>query len=492
MRRNYTRRLLRHVERRPGVQSLLQGVRRKQKGETGGSASSKPRPESKRMTRSDSVRFHLPSTYEATFQSLVTLPETVRKMDESLQYRGFHTLRWALLFMSVAGLSMYGFRDEIKENIGSTGAELTTRTLSDESVQREARIFLTEVLQYEETRRMLGDLMYDVLRRESTQEAARELFSAILADPGFQQKTSEFFKDVMATEAFRQSSVEVAQYSAHETLNDAEISEHALQWVRSVLDEPDLHSQAGDAIWGALRSTFVPGFLGRRRKQEKEKEDKVKEDKVEKMEKIEKTEKEKEDRVKVEKEKEDEKPGVVEVDEKETVLHAEPPSGISQGQIEKKQEEESIQSAVPSKEAEREEKRKIPMADKKPKVRKEKPALVVGPTVDNAKPVAKPTAEAVDVHKLSRDKEKAKQGADIAVHTPPQRSAEKLAPEDKKVVEVHEGDKSATEAAPAKPEVNESSKVRKEDDPTPLPLSKKPIDIPLNDPADKLKATKPT
>ena len=422
----------------------------------------------------------LHSTYDATYQSIVMLPETVRQMDESLQYRGYHTLRWALLFVSISGLSMYGFRHEIKENIGSTGAELTTRTLSDESVQREARIFLTEVLQYEETRNMLGQLMYDVLRRESTRDAALELFSAILADPTFQERTSVFFSDVMATDTFRNTSAEVAQYSAHEVLNDTEINRHALEWARTVLEEPDLHSQAGDAIWGALRSTFVPGFLGGRRKQLKDKEEKEREEKG------------KEDKLVSEATAETGKGGSMSVKAPKEVEKAMP--DINAPPVPVVPNKESLE---PSELPEMEVETRTTEPKEKPSVRVEEKLALEPSPVESEKPDhdANDTQESSVVVESITTQIKQLDDTKGQPSDKTTQPAKEAMPVSEEVTEKSQDKSADKDVEPPKPkEATSTSTSPKESEeaPTRVRLSKTRIDIPLNDPADKLKATKPT
>lgn len=246
-----------------------------------------------------------------------SLRDTIRRLDSSMQYKEYHTLRWSAGFLALLICLMYYFRDELKGWFGTTSADITSRTLGDESVQREAQNlaqgvvyqllndahalrltteFLNELLEREHTRRAVLDLLasvaareetqtllhnlfvhimtqpafveqtslfvQDVLARESTKIALRDLFAALFADEEAQQLMADFFQHVINTDTFRDSVYQLGKDTTHDLLNNREISQHAVVWVQDVLGEPDLHSKAGDAIWGAITSTFIPGFLG--------------------------------------------------------------------------------------------------------------------------------------------------------------------------------------------------------------------------------------
>mmetsp|Transcript_12459 Transcript_12459/g.16163 ORF Transcript_12459/g.16163 Transcript_12459/m.16163 type:complete len:447 (-) Transcript_12459:51-1391(-) len=255
--------------------------------------------------------------YTAPQESIKSVREALQKLDENFKYRGFHTLRWVGLASGIGFLFTYGFKDDIKENIGSTGAEITSRTLGDQEVQKQARelargvvyellnddralelttSFLNDVLNREYTRQavlkllghvaslestqtMLADLFKRILKDEyfmaqvsasfsnlitmdATKDASSKLIASLLADPANQQLMAEFYQRVSETNAFRDSSSQVGIHVAHSVMNNQEVNQRAVEWARSVLGEPDLHTQAGDAMWEAIRTTFIPGFLG--------------------------------------------------------------------------------------------------------------------------------------------------------------------------------------------------------------------------------------
>jgi len=246
------------------------------------------------------------------------LGETIRQLDQSMQYQGYNGLRWVLGIAFSAVLSMYIFRDDVKDGLGSASAEITSRTLGNENVQREAQNlaqgvvyqllndkkalelateFLNHLLAREETRNavvtllgsvasqqgtreLLQDLFVriltqpdfvvqtslffqDVFQRESSKVALQNLFAALFADEQFQETTAKFFQFVLYTDTFQSAINSVAADSVHFVLNDEEIGKHAVSWGQMVLMEPTLHLKAGDAIWGAVASAFVPRIFGR-------------------------------------------------------------------------------------------------------------------------------------------------------------------------------------------------------------------------------------
>jgi hypothetical protein len=250
-------------------------------------------------------------------QSYAALRDSIRRLDSSMQYKNYHTLRWSAGLLGVGALGLYLYRDDVKKSFGTTTADLTSSTLRDHGVQREAQNlaqgvvyqllndprsvqlttdFLNQLLEREDTRaavlallagvaarpetqELFQDLFIrvlsspgfiaetvrftaEVLRRESTKDALRDLFNSYYQDEWAQQQTATFFQTVINSAAFRDASAQLGQDSAHQVLDDAAVAEHAVRWINAVLANPDIHSKAGDAIWGALTSSFVPGFLG--------------------------------------------------------------------------------------------------------------------------------------------------------------------------------------------------------------------------------------
>lgn len=215
-----------------------------------------------------------------------------------------------------SGLLAYLFRQEIKEGVGDTGAEVTRRTLEDAGVQLQARElargvvyellndkkaleltteFLNSLLEREQTRQAAKAFLVDILSQESTKETLKKLLQDLLSDQEFVEKFSSSLQHLSEKEStktavntlltnmladiyiqeiaanfmarvLKKESVMNAAYDSssdivHSLLDDEKIKEHSVVWARDVLNQPDLHSKAGDAIWEALRYSFVPGFL---------------------------------------------------------------------------------------------------------------------------------------------------------------------------------------------------------------------------------------
>jgi len=246
-----------------------------------------------------------------------SLRESFWELDSSMRYNDYHTLRWSFGIGGLLVTGLYIFRDDVKSWFGSTSADITTRTLGDKGVQREAQNlaqgvvyqllndehalrltteFLNQLMERDDTRQAVLDLLanvaarretqllfqdlfvriltqpefvlqaslffQDIIQRESTRLAMRNLFEALFADEYAQQLMADFFQHVIQTDTFRNSVLELASSTTHQLLDDEDVAHHAVAWVQAVLGEPDLHYKAGDAIWGAITSTFIPGFLG--------------------------------------------------------------------------------------------------------------------------------------------------------------------------------------------------------------------------------------
>lgn len=191
--------------------------------------------------------------------------EAMIQIDDTYKYRGIHAVRWLVLFSVIGFVSVYGFRKEIKENIGSTGAEITSRTLSDEEVLRQAKELASyvvyEILSDKQSLVYATRFVNKILAEPSTQEAFTKLLIRVSQDQNFQAHTATFFATVMQTDTFKARCSELGSYTAHSTLDNKAVYDHALNTASQMMCEPMMQQKGAEAFWGSLHLALVPGFL---------------------------------------------------------------------------------------------------------------------------------------------------------------------------------------------------------------------------------------
>ena len=83
-------------------------------------------------------------------------------------FLGYHTLRWTFAVIGLGVFFVYSFRQEIKEGVGDTGAEVTRRTLEDAGVQLQAR-------------ELARGVVYELLNDKKALELTTEFLNSLLA-----------------------------------------------------------------------------------------------------------------------------------------------------------------------------------------------------------------------------------------------------------------------------------------------------------------------
>eukprot|EP00924_Labyrinthula_sp_SR-Ha-C_P004595 augustus_masked-scaffold_1-processed-gene-5.49-mRNA-1 protein AED:1.00 eAED:1.00 QI:0/-1/0/0/-1/1/1/0/331 len=243
------------------------------------------------------------STVESSFVSAL---DGLKSIDKRYNYKGHSPIKYVSLFAAAAVLvsliSAYGFREEIKENIGVTGAEITSITLGDAEVQKKTKL-LAKQLVYEilndekalmsvvhfghgllhekRTQQAAAVFFAEVLQNEKARTEAGRLFQYLFNDPHVMNEASKLMAYVLSTEACQREASQLGIYVMKQVLDDEEVYKKGVEWASAVFADEEFTYQASDTMWSAMKQTFVPRLLRKRKEQQLSEESKESGEKVE-------------------------------------------------------------------------------------------------------------------------------------------------------------------------------------------------------------------
>lgn len=194
--------------------------------------------------KSNQPDLHNHVSLEQLESSIGSVRDKMYEIDSNFKYRGYHTLRWFGGVSFLAFLALYVFRREIKEEIGSTGAEITTITLSDQEVMNQTKIFLKKLMEDEENINVFIEFL--------TVIGKNEYFQVVVGD---------LFTNVLQLDSVKKQIELSAIYGAHQTLNDEKVYDHLVECATSVLAIPEVHEPAANEFLKALKASFFPGIF---------------------------------------------------------------------------------------------------------------------------------------------------------------------------------------------------------------------------------------
>ncbi|XP_028398794.1 uncharacterized protein LOC114522327 [Dendronephthya gigantea] len=228
------------------------------------------------------------------------LVHKIHNLEESSRFHGYSTLRWGVSIITVTLVTIYVFRDQLRDNVADEVADVASRSLADENVILKAHDmtkgvlkrltseedttilvseFLKTVLQQSEVQNVVVSFATNVLNHPQTQEKLREVvrntlhstlnntetkdmllgfiksliedpqtkqtcnmfLQSLTKDPDIQKMVSEFFKGVLASPAFQKEAIMLGREVTNKIVHDE-----------------DLQRQTGDALWNAMKHGVTP------------------------------------------------------------------------------------------------------------------------------------------------------------------------------------------------------------------------------------------
>ncbi|XP_022093033.1 uncharacterized protein LOC110980546 [Acanthaster planci] len=227
----------------------------------------------------------------------------MQRLENSLRYHGYSTIRIGLVLVVVIGIAVYIFREAIRENVAEEVSQVATRSLEDRLVAERAEEFakglLNALLKDEPMHQLASQFVVEVLQRAETKQAMNTLVMDVLKDPNTKAQLTATVKQVIVTalndedsQAYIKSVLstilsdketrravvnllgyvfrerEVKEQTAaffQEVLKSETVVDQATQLgkqvTNSVISDPVLQEKTGDSLWTALVYSVTPRWF---------------------------------------------------------------------------------------------------------------------------------------------------------------------------------------------------------------------------------------
>ncbi|XP_033637582.1 uncharacterized protein LOC117298429 isoform X1 [Asterias rubens] len=232
-----------------------------------------------------------------------TVLVNLQRLEDSLRYHGYSTVRIGFAVLVILGISVYTFRESIRENVADEVSQVASRSLddrlvadkaeefakgllnallNDEPMHELASQFVTMVLQRSETRRAMNALVMGVLQDPKTKaqltatikqviitalneedtkiimksmlkiilsdretiDAVKSLLGNVFGEDEVKNLTASFFKDVLKSEVVVSQATTLGKDVA-----------------RGVISDPVLQEKTGDSLWTAMKYSVTPRWF---------------------------------------------------------------------------------------------------------------------------------------------------------------------------------------------------------------------------------------
>lgn len=139
---------------------------------------------------------------------------------------------------------------------------LLTRLLADPTFKQNSVQFLRTLLQDESFQASAVDLVKYVISTKSTQLAFLDLLKYVFTEPTLRdQYVVPFVKGVVEDKWVYDQVTDVLLRASHNVLADDAIKQHSIDFVKTVIDDPQLHQEGSTALWHVVKQTFTPKWF---------------------------------------------------------------------------------------------------------------------------------------------------------------------------------------------------------------------------------------
>ncbi|XP_001629412.2 uncharacterized protein LOC5508870 [Nematostella vectensis] len=174
--------------------------------------------------------------------------ERLHDLEERYRVRGYSLLRWGLGLVVMGVISLYLFREELRENVADEVADVASRSLGDENVVNKANEVTKQVLQDiindPETTRLASNFVMSVLGQDDVRKSAVELTLFVLQNRETQAKVSE-----------------VAAQTLKDLINHPEMREIFLEYIKRLLLDESTKDVCKDLLQGVINDPVVKKFM---------------------------------------------------------------------------------------------------------------------------------------------------------------------------------------------------------------------------------------
>jgi hypothetical protein len=177
-------------------------------------------------------------------------------------WRDMSKLRRGLVIAAIAGVVVLIFQDKIKGYFGEQGAEVASRTMQDERLQRQAEelsaAVVKQVLNNPDLLAAATRFLTWLAAEPGTRDAVIVLLRSVAANSDAQVVLGDLGRQLLRRPEVQETATELAKQLAHTVLADPAVNAHAKELVRGVFADSHVQVSAGEGLWSAFKFGFLP------------------------------------------------------------------------------------------------------------------------------------------------------------------------------------------------------------------------------------------
>ncbi|XP_041468094.1 uncharacterized protein LOC121418347 [Lytechinus variegatus] len=185
----------------------------------------------------------------------------LKKLENSLRFHGYSTIRIGVGVFIIIGLMVYILRDPIRENVAVEVSQVASRSLEHEHVAMKAEEFAKSLLQTllhdENMHRLATQFIKQVLNSPETRKATTDYISSILEDPQNRRLLASTIKQVLLLAIHDPETTAALKAVVVLILSDPESQKAARGLITAVFKHDDLKAAAALFFADVLQSQAV-------------------------------------------------------------------------------------------------------------------------------------------------------------------------------------------------------------------------------------------
>ncbi|XP_054758200.2 uncharacterized protein LOC129264356 isoform X2 [Lytechinus pictus] len=202
-----------------------------------------------------------PVKHDQDHRSVLHQLKKLKKLENSLRFHGYSTVRIGVGVFIIIGLMVYLLRDPIRENVAVEVSQVASRSLEHEHVAMKAEEFAKSLLQTllhdENMHRLAAQFIKQVLNSPETRKATTDYISSILEDPQNRRLLASTIKQVLLLAIHDPETTAALKAVVVLILSDPESQKAARGLITAVFKHDDLKAAAALFFADVLQSQAV-------------------------------------------------------------------------------------------------------------------------------------------------------------------------------------------------------------------------------------------
>jgi hypothetical protein len=206
---------------------------------------------------------------------------------------------------AIASAGVYIFRDSVKQQLSDQTADVAKRSLSSSEVQSQVNVLSAEVVRKllndpvimsnclgflqtlfasPETKKSLivllqatikdpetlamlskfsSELLKEIMAKPETLQQLVKLLRDAITEPGNERALQVLFQSFANDKKTEKMVTDLAKQTAMQVLNDPQVKEAAVAFIKSVTGDESVQQSTGDALWNTVKAAIRPGWFAK-------------------------------------------------------------------------------------------------------------------------------------------------------------------------------------------------------------------------------------